>query len=122
MRQYDPYEDAEQRGIHVIHRSIRSANGFWYPDYNLIVIKSGMRAVHDRSALAHELAHAALGHRDDRPKHENRADQVAAANLIDAERCSDLMRWCSDESQLAQELGVSRRLLLAYLAQAPRVA
>lgn len=122
LHHYDPYDDAEQRGIQVIHRPIRAANGFWYPDHNLIVIKAGMRAVHDRSALAHELAHAALGHRDDRPKHENRADQVAAANLIDAERCADLMRWCSDESQLASELGVSRRLLLAYLAQADQIA
>lgn len=115
MHTYDPYEDAARRGISVIHRRIKTANGLWLPDHNLIVIRSGMRAVHDRSALAHELAHAALGHRDDRPKHEYQADQVAASNLIDLDRCREAMRWAPDVGRLAAELDVSTRLLLAFL-------
>lgn len=117
MHRYDPYEDAEQRGIDVIHRSIRTANGLWLPDHNLIVIRSGMRAVHDRCALAHELAHAALGHRDDRPKHEIQADHLAAHNLIDLDRCRDVMKWAPDVGRLANELDVSTRLLMAFLHQ-----
>lgn len=112
---YDPYKDAESRGITVIHRNIRTANGLWIPDHNLIVIRSGMRAVHDRSTLAHELAHAQLGHRDDSPKNEYRADQVAACNLIDADKCEELIQWVPDVGRLAQELDVSTRLLVSYL-------
>lgn len=115
MAGYDPYADAEQRGIEVIHRPIRTANGMWLPDHNLIVIRSGMRAVHDRSTLAHELAHAELGHRDDRPKHEVLADRAAAEWMIDYDECVDTMRWCPDAHRLATELGVSTRLLRVFL-------
>lgn len=115
MGGFDPYAAAEQRGIDVIHRPIRTANGMWLPDHNLIVIRSGMRAVHDRSTLAHELAHAVLGHRDDRPKHEVMADRYAAEAMIDYDECVDTMRWCPDAHKLATELGVSTRLLRVYL-------
>lgn len=115
MGGYDPYTDAEERGIEVIHRKIRTANGMWLPDHNLIVLREGMRAVHDRSTLAHELAHAHLGHRDDRPKHEVMADRRAAAWMIDYDECVDTMKWCPDAHRLANELGVSTRLLRVFL-------
>ncbi|WP_065961193.1 ImmA/IrrE family metallo-endopeptidase [Curtobacterium sp. UCD-KPL2560] len=110
MGRYDPYEHAAQLGIDVIHRPIRSANGFWYPDHNLIVIRSGMRAVHDRSALAHEIGHADLGHRDDRPKHEVQADRYAALHLIDDEEAAEICAWTQDPAKIAAELGVSGKL------------
>lgn len=115
MGKYDPYAHAEQLGIEVIHRPIRTANGLWLPDHNTIVIRSGMRAVHDRSALAHELGHAVLGHRDDRPKHEVLADRYAATNLIDLDECRRLLKWVPDSARLAQELEVSTRLLRVFL-------
>lgn len=115
MEKYDPYKHAEELGIRVVHRSIRTANGLWIPDHDLIVIKSGMRAVHDRSALAHEIAHALLGHRDDRPKHETQADRVAASNLLDYDQVVATMRWAPDCHLLAAELGVSTRLMRVYL-------
>jgi Zn-dependent peptidase ImmA (M78 family) len=107
---YDPYEHAAQLGIEVIHRPIRTANGFWYPDHKLIVIRKGMRAVHDRAALAHELGHAVLGHVDDRPKHETQADRYAAEHLIDEERAWELCRWTQDSARIATELGVSGKM------------
>lgn len=110
MKGYDPYTHAEALGIEVIHRPIRTANGFWYPDHNTIVIRSGMRAVHDRSALAHELGHAELGHPDDRPKHEVQADRYAAERLIDEDQALELCRWTQDPARIAAELGVSGRL------------
>lgn len=76
-----------------------------------------MRSVHDRSALAHELAHAALGHRDDRPKHEMQADALAAGNLISLDRCREVMRWAPDVGRLAHEMDVSTRLMVAFLRQ-----
>jgi Zn-dependent peptidase ImmA (M78 family) len=114
MNGYDPYEHAARIGIEVIHRSIRTSNGRWIPDHRLIVIRSGMRAVHDRSALAHELGHACLGHRDDRPKHERQADWFAARHCIDRDEAERVFRWAPDESAAALELGVSLRLLRAF--------
>ncbi len=61
---YDPYEHADALGLQVIFRTIRTANELWMPEYRTIVIKSGMRAVHQRNALAHGIGHADLGHED----------------------------------------------------------
>lgn len=116
MTRYDPYEHAEELGITVLHRKIRTANGLWLPDHNTIVIRSGMRVLHDRSTLAHEIAHAVLGHFDGRPKHEIQADRLASENLIDLDECREAMKTAPDEERLALELGVSTRLLRAYLA------
>lgn len=115
MKRYDPYEHAEHLGIEVIHRKIRTDNGMWLPQHNLIVIREGMRAVHDRSTLAHELGHACLGHEDDRPKHEVMADRFAAGNMINLDECRDVMQWAPDSARLANELGVSTRLLRVFL-------
>jgi Zn-dependent peptidase ImmA (M78 family) len=115
MEKYDPYSHAEELGIKVVHRNIRTANGLWIPDHNLIVIKQGMRVVHDRSALAHELSHALLGHRDDRPKHEVQADRMAACNLLNYREVVEAMEWVPDCHRLAAEMGVSTRLMRVFL-------
>lgn len=115
MEKYDPYKHAEELGITVIHRKIRTANGMWIPDHNMIVIRSGMRRVHDRSTLAHELGHVVHGHRDDRPKHEVQADRWAATQLIDLDHCREVMEWVPDAARLAAELEVSPRLARVFL-------
>ena len=112
---YDPYDHAEALGIEVVHRKIRTANGFWYPEHRVIVIREGMRAVHDRSTLAHELAHAELGHIDSTRKSEVNADRVAADNLIDIEECRAVMEWAPDAHRLAAELDVTTRLMRVFL-------
>lgn len=112
---YDPYQHAELLGIEVKHLPIRTANGRWFPDHNLIVIRSGMKAAYDRSTLAHEIAHADLGHRDDRPKHEVMADRYAAEHMVDVDTLNELIKWTPDSARLANELGVTTRLLRVYL-------
>lgn len=114
---YDPYDHADQLDIEVVHRPIRHANGMWLPDYRLIVIRSGMRRLHDRSTLAHELAHAMLGHHDDRPKHEKQADAFAAELLIHPEECEDAMRYARNMNELSLELQVSTRILGDWLTR-----
>lgn len=114
-RAYDPYEHAESAGIQVLFRPIRTANELWLPEHQTLVIRESMRSVHRRSACAHGLAHALLGHRDDRPKHEVQADRLAAENLIDHDEIMDAMRWVPDPARLAQELAVTGRLLRVYL-------
>lgn len=115
-RSYDPWAHAEQLGIDVIVRPLRTAHGLWLPDMNTIAIHSRIRAGAQRLVLAHELGHADLGHRDDRPKHEHQADVYAARNLICPDELQDLYKWCPDEQRIISELGVTTRLFRAYVA------
>jgi Zn-dependent peptidase ImmA (M78 family) len=114
-KEYDPYMHAEELGIEVIHRPILKANGYWIPDHKLIVIRSGMSQVWDRSTVAHEVAHATLKHRDDRAPHEMMADMHAAENMICPTQFETVIQRSPDSVQLAGELGVTGRLLRAYL-------
>lgn len=117
-RAYDPWEHADALGIQVIVRPIRTAAELWLPEHNTIVIRSGLRAVHQRIALAHGVAHADLGHEDDRPKHELQADRYASLYLIDPRELEDIRRATDDLGKIATELDVTRRLLDAYLTRA----
>lgn len=117
-RAYDPWEHADAIGLQVIVRPIRTAAELWLPDHNTIVLRSGLRMVHQRNALAHGVAHAELAHEDDRPKHEHQADRYASLYLIDPAELDDLRRWTDDYDRIVTELGVTRRLLDAYLRRA----
>jgi Zn-dependent peptidase ImmA (M78 family) len=114
-RSYDPFAHADELGVQVIFRPIRTANELWLPDHWTLVIKDGMRAIHQRNAAAHGLGHAVHGHEDDRAKHEVQADRWAAERLIDPTEIRELMKWTPDSARLANELGVTTRLLRVYL-------
>lgn len=114
-RAYDPWEHAEQLGIEVFVRRLRSAHGLWFPEYGQILISDRLRARDQRLVLAHEIGHGVLMHPDDRPKHEKQADQFAARNLICPVELADLYEWCPDERQIVAELGVTTRLFRAYV-------
>lgn len=113
-RHYDPWAHAEQLGLEVVVRPLRTSHGLWLPDINTIVVHSRIRAAAQRNVLAHEIGHADLGHRDDRPKHERQADVYAARNLICPDELEDLYKWAANERQLISELGVTTRLFRAY--------
>ena len=115
---YDPWEHAEQLGIPVYVRRLRTAHGRWFPDHGEILLSDRLTSRDQRLVLAHEIGHVAYGHRDDRPKHEKQADQYAARNLIDPGELAGLYEWAPDEARLVQELGVTRRLLRADLQAA----
>lgn len=112
---YDPHERADQLGIALVYGRLRSCNALWVPDIRTILLQSRMRVIQERSILAHELGHAELGHRDDRPKHEVMADRYAAENLIDHDRLLDVIRWTPDTARLSLELGVTTKLMQVYL-------
>jgi Zn-dependent peptidase ImmA (M78 family) len=115
---YDPWEHAERLGIEVVQRPLRTAHGLWLPDYRTILIHSRLRIGAQRLVLAHEIGHADLAHRDDRPKHERQADEYAALNLIDPIELKAAYGWCADERALASEMGVTIRLFRAYVLSA----
>jgi Zn-dependent peptidase ImmA (M78 family) len=112
---YNPWDHAEQLGLTVIERPIRTANGLWVPDHQLIVLKTGMKMRHKRCVLAHEIGHADLGHRDDRPKHEVQANRYAAERLINHDHLLQLAEWIDNPHHLALELEVTHQLLRIYL-------
>lgn len=114
-RAYDPWEHADLLGIQVILRPLRTANELWLPEYHTLCVNSRLRAVHQRGALAHGVAHAALAHDDNRPKFERQADLFAATNLIDPDELADLYKWCPDEGRIVTELGVTTRQFRAYV-------
>lgn len=114
-RAYDPWAHADALGIEIVIRPIRTAHELWLPEYKTLIVHSKLRAAHQRSALAHGVAHAALAHEDDRPKHERQADRLAALHLIDPEEVADLYKWCPDEQRIVTELGVTTRLFRAFV-------
>jgi Zn-dependent peptidase ImmA (M78 family) len=114
-RAYDPWVHADDLGIDVVVRPLRSAHGLWLPEYNTILIHSRLRVGTQRLILAHEIGHGVLAHPDDRPKHEKQADEFAARNLIDPDELADLYKWCPDEQSIVSELGVTTRLFRAFV-------
>lgn len=112
---YDPFAHAEELGIQVLFRPLRVDNERWLPEHHTLVIRESMRAVHRRNACAHGLAHAALAHVDTRAKHEVQADAYAAEHLIDYNEVIELRKWTPDAARMANELGVTTRLLRVYL-------
>lgn len=114
---YDPFEHADALGIRVEWGRPRTANGLWVPDANLIILKKGMRVLLERSVLAHEIGHAALGHRDTTPRNERRADAFAARNLITLPQLAYAADQSRDPGQWCIDLAVTPHILETYLAQ-----
>jgi Zn-dependent peptidase ImmA (M78 family) len=114
-RSYDPFAHAEDLGINVILRPIRTANELWLPDYATIVVKSTMRPVWKRSSCAHGVAHALLAHQDDRAKFEIQADRLAGENMIPYDEIAEMVQWSPECHILANEFGVTTRIMRIYL-------
>jgi len=118
-RAYNPWDHADALGITVIERRLTTANELWVPDLNTIFLQSSLRALHKRTALAHGIAHAELGHRDSRPKHEHQADRYSSLYLIEPREFRDIARWARDDRGIiCAELGITTRVLDAYLRPA----
>lgn len=115
---YDPWEHADQLGVEVVTRPLRTAHGLWLPEYRTVLIHSKLRPGAQRLILAHEIGHADLAHPDDRPKHERQADEYAAHNLICPIELEAAYKWAPDEGALVRELGVTTRLFRAYVLSA----
>lgn len=110
----DPYEYAGTLGVTVIHEPLETANGLWVPEHRLVVLKLGMDETKDRCTLAHELAHFVLGHEESTPLNEWQADRFAATHQIARD---EFLKWwprCGSLDDLAFELGVTKKLALAF--------
>ncbi|WP_217181878.1 ImmA/IrrE family metallo-endopeptidase [Streptomyces sp. AC495_CC817] len=109
----------EEHGLRVVERDGSTRGGF-DPRSRSIRIAPGMSERTTRSVLAHELAHAVLGHapsadRALRERQEQRADEWAARLLITpaAYAAAEFARGPHPPS-LAFDLGVTVEIVLAF--------
>lgn len=109
----------EQHGIRVVEQRGASRGGF-APATSTIRLEPGMSSRATCSVLAHELAHAVLGHVPTsdhavRDRQEHRADEWAARLLIDARSYAEAEQVRGAHvASLAFELGVTIEIVLAY--------
>lgn len=116
----------EEHGLRVIERPGPTLGGYDHAS-GCIRLAPGMSERTRRSVLAHELAHAALGHTvtthaPTRRRQERQADEWAARLLLTpaAYASAEAMRGTHDAS-LAFELGVTIELVRAYQRLLQRV-
>jgi Zn-dependent peptidase ImmA (M78 family) len=116
----DPWRLADALGIRVETVPGLAHDGLWLLDRRRILLRAGMRAIQERSVLAHELGHAAHAHADGRPAHEAEADRWAADLLVDPARLVEAMRSSDDAARWSLEIGVTTRLLGNWLERRAR--
>lgn len=117
MSDYDPWAHAAQLHIPVVEAPIVGAKGLWYPHPGMIVIRPGMREFIARSVLAHELAHATLGHPGGHhPRNEAAANRLAARWLLTPEQVVDAARSRGISDRTCHDLCVTRTILITAIA------
>lgn len=89
--------------------------GFYDHRRRRIVFDIDLAPIARACVLAHELGHAFHGHRGRDAEAEAEADAYAAALLIDPERCARLEDLGLGPDEIAEELGVSVKLLRAFV-------
>lgn len=110
---------ADEQGLRVVERPGTHLGGY-LPAAATIRMSPGLSARTAGSVLAHELAHAALGHVPSsdaavRRRQERRADEWAARLLITPDAYADAERLRGGHvAALAFELGVTVELVIAY--------
>lgn len=111
-------EIAHQLGVTVTEHD-GGEKGRHYPG-GIISLRRGLGWVTRRCTLAHELGHYILGHAPTRDpwvhaRQERRADELAAELLItpDDYETAEMLAG-SEETALAHELGVTKRIIRAW--------
>jgi len=117
----------EENGLRLVERPGRSF-GAYEPQTSTIRVTPGLTRRATCSVLAHELAHAILGHTPTtdpaiRARQERRADEWAARRLITADAYAEAERVRGTHpASLAFELGVTIEIVSAYQQLLRRVA
>lgn len=112
---YDPRAHAEEMNVRIVYHPLRASKGLWVPDRRLILVRPGMKPFVERAVLAHECVHAECndpaGHN---PSNEAWANLRAAQRLIDPREWHVLTRIYPDYDRICTELGITRKMFLAY--------
>jgi len=119
-RTYCPLTHLRQMGVRVEYIEGLAEPGYYYNDERRVEIRAGLDPVTERSVLAHEAAHAELGHEWSdvwcvQAKTERLASAMAGRRLIDYHKMARLQAEGLGEKEMCKELGVARVILRAYL-------
>lgn len=112
---YDSHGHANALKIDVIRRPLTKCHGLWLPDTRTIVLRAGMRPNREHEVLAHEIGHAVAGHEGDSSANEVAADHYASRRLIDRRDYEAAILSTRSLLEAAQQLGVTTRMLRAYI-------
>lgn len=119
LNNYDPFQHAESLNIDVQWKELpHNLHGLWTG--TAIIIDPRCNTVQTRCALAHEIVHAELDqpllHKSYAARIEARCDRIAAERLIDPREYNCVLRaYPNNLPQLATELGVTLRMLQAFI-------
>lgn len=107
-------------GIRVDYVEGLEGCGYYFRSERRVEVRLGMEPWRMRSVLAHEAAHAELGHEPEEiwcrsQKQERSANAMAGRRLIDHHHMVRLQALGMSEKQMSVELGVARVILRAYL-------
>lgn len=120
----DPHALAEELGINIVYRKLAARlHAYW--DGEQIFIDPRLSQRQERCALAHDLMHVKAGDKPflyarHSPCAEARRDKEAAEFLIEPNELYKLAAaYPNDPHQIARELGVTDRILHAWLLAHP---
>lgn len=100
--------------VHVQHFDDPSRLGYYSASKNRIVLRMGMTIRETRCVLAHEIAHARLGHTCSGGPEERRADVIAASMMINPESYARAEAIDASAHSIADELDVTVDLVQVY--------
>lgn len=99
-----------------------SGKSWWAPEYRLVLLDRRLGQADRRCALAHELAHRAMGHQGTETpakkmaaRLESEANQLSARWLIILPDLLHAARWTTDRREMADELWVTPAVLSCRL-------
>lgn len=122
---YDPWQHAEQEHITITtHPLPPELHGLWLPTHQTILLAPTLTPTMERCVLAHELAHATLGHTHthgtNATRQELAANRLAAQRLITREAFLSAASTTDDAGRIALDLGITPQLLLTWLRTTPQ--
>lgn len=125
IKQYDPWEAAEELGLHIRYAPLRDSWSWWLNEDRLVILADRLTQVQERCALAHEVEHALRKDTECRNtspvehvwarRQEVHADEAAARKLIPAVDLEVALNWATSREEAAHDLDVTEHMLRVRL-------
>jgi len=116
---YEPFAHARRLGVEVAYSPLLPLDTMvaaYSRRRGTIYIRPGLAPTIERCAVAHEIVHHERGDVGAVPAQERRADRIAARRLVRPSRVLDELRTTPDPGAVALRLGVTERIMRAWLA------
>lgn len=119
-RNYNPTTHLLQMGVRIEHVDSLPELGLYHHHERLVEVRAGLPAAKERYVLAHEAAHAEMGHVPQElwckeQKQERLASAMAGRRLIDYHQMAALLGSGTELKVMSAELRVASVILRAYM-------